>query len=68
MSTAKAEDFLSYIKTFKDLRAKVLPKKLKICWKIVNKVRLRMLFLTTTTITCYTCANCTITRYRDSGL
>jgi hypothetical protein len=68
MSTAKAEDFLSYIKTFEDLRAKVLPKKLKTCWKIVNTVRLPMLFLTTSTIACYTCVKCTITRYRDSGL
>ncbi len=54
MSTAKAEDFLSYIKTFKDLRAQVLPKKIKTCWKIINKVGLYMLFLRTTTITSYT--------------
>ncbi len=38
MSTAKAEDILSYIKTFSDERAKLLPKKMKTCWLRVDKV------------------------------
>ncbi len=38
MSTAKAEDFLTYIKTFKDERAQLLPKKMKTCWRRVDKV------------------------------
>ncbi len=38
MSTAKAEDFLSYIKTFTDERAQLLPKKMKTCWLRVDKV------------------------------
>ena len=38
MRTAKAEDFLSYIKTFQDERAQLLPKKMKTCWRRVDKV------------------------------
>ncbi len=38
MSTAKAEDILSYIKTFSDARAQLLPKKMKTCWLRVDKV------------------------------
>ena len=38
MSRAKAEDFLTYIKTFTDERAQLLPKKMKTCWRRVDKV------------------------------
>jgi hypothetical protein len=41
MSTAKSEEFLSYIKTFNDERAQLLPRKMKTCWLRVDKVGFR---------------------------
>jgi len=53
MSTAKAEDFLTYIKTFKDERAQLLPKKMKTCWRRVDKVAFHCYYYQTSCLLIY---------------